>query len=529
MPHGVCYLWKPGLVGLHLFSNTIIALSYFSIPFSLVHIVRQRQDLPFDWIFFLFAAFIISCGIGHSMDIWTLWHPDYWFSGYIRAITAIVSLITAIALVYLIPQILTLLSPAQMEEANQRLVEEINERQKIEEALRKSEQRWQLALQGTGDGLFDWNIISGEAFMSARLKANLGYQEEEIANNYEGWRQLVHPDDVERVEQEIQANLEAKNPQYSCEYRMRCQDDSYKWILARGMALWNENDQPMRMVGSHQDITIRKQAEAEIEKLNQELEERIIKRTAELEKANRLKDDLLICEKQATAQLEKRNQELDQFAYVTSHDLKAPLRAIANLSEWLEEDLEDKLDKDTREQMNLLRGRVHRMENLINGLLHYSRSGRLNVKPETVDVNQLLNEVLEYLSPPPEFTIEREEEMPTLVTKRLPLQQVFLNLISNALKHHHREKGKIAISVQDQGEYYQFAISDDGPGIAPEYHEKVFVIFQTLEARDKNENTGIGLSIVKKTVEAEGGTIELESQLGQGTTFRFSWPKSVGH
>ncbi len=172
---------------------------------------------------------------------------------------------------------------------------------------------------------------------------------------------------------------------------------------------------------------------------------------------------------------------------------------------------------------------MHRLENLINGLLHYSRVGRLIAKPENVDVSQLLSEVIESLSPPSEFTIELEGKMPILVTERLPLQQVLTNLISNAIKHHYREDGKITISVQEQDEYYQFAISDDGPGIAPEYHEKVFVIFQTLEARDKSENTGIGLSIVKKAVEAQGGTIELESQVGQGTTFRFSWPKSASN
>ena len=304
MPHGICYLWKPGLVGLHLVSNAIIALSYFSIPLSLIDIIRRRRDLPFDWIFFLFAAFIISCGIGHTMDIWTLWHPNYWVSGYIRAMTALVSMVTAIALVYLIPKILTLPSPAQMEEANQRLVEEINERKQIEEALRESEQRWQLALQGTGDGIFDWNIITGEAFMSARLKADLGYQDQEIANNYEGWSQLVYPDDLELVQQKIQAHLEGKTPQYTCEYRMRCKNNSYKWILARGMAQWNNDGQPIRMVGSHQDISIRKQAEAEIETLNQELEARVIRRTAQLEQANRLKDDLLIREQQARDAIE---------------------------------------------------------------------------------------------------------------------------------------------------------------------------------------------------------------------------------
>ncbi len=134
MPHGTCYLWKPSLVGLHLGSNGVIALSYFSIPITLVYLVRQRKDLPFNWIFFLFAAFIVSCGLCHLMDIWTLWYPNYWISGAIRAITAIASLVTAIALINLLPRILTLPSPAQ-------LSQEIEERKQTETALKESQRR----------------------------------------------------------------------------------------------------------------------------------------------------------------------------------------------------------------------------------------------------------------------------------------------------------------------------------------------------------------------------------------------------
>lgn len=225
--------------------------------------------------------------------------------------------------------------------------------------------------------------------------------------------------------------------------------------------------------------------------------------------------------------LQKRNQELDQFAYVASHDLKAPLRAISSLSAWIEEDLGELLPKENQQQMRLLRGRVNRMEALINGLLEYSRVGRINTEASTVNVGALLKDIIDSLDPPSTFTIEVEPKMPTLLTKRIPLQQVFANLISNAIKHHKRPDGYVKISVQDQGKYYEFAVTDDGPGIAPEYHKKVFVIFQTLEARDSHENTGIGLAIVKKIVEIEGGAIALESQIGAGSTFRFTWLKSA--
>lgn len=228
---------------------------------------------------------------------------------------------------------------------------------------------------------------------------------------------------------------------------------------------------------------------------------------------------------QTTAVLEKRNSELDQFAYIVSHDLKAPLRAIANLSQWIEEDLEEHLTEDTRHQMDLMRNRVHRMEALINGLLQYSRVGRLKTELQAVEVEALLIEVIDYLAPPPEFTVKIMPGMPTLITERLLLEQVFANLISNAIKHNKRKQGQVVISVKEQTDFYEFAVADDGAGIAPEFHEKVFQIFQTLEARDKAENTGVGLAIVKKIIEDKGGKIYLDSQLDQGAKFYFTWPK----
>jgi signal transduction histidine kinase len=225
---------------------------------------------------------------------------------------------------------------------------------------------------------------------------------------------------------------------------------------------------------------------------------------------------------QTNMMLADRNQELDQFAYVSSHDLKAPLRAIANLSEWIEEDLEGQLSAEGQQYMNLLRKRVQRMDTLINGLLEYSRMGRAKVSIETVNVADLLAEVIDLLAPPPTFVI-KVGLMPTMQTRRLLLSQVFSNLISNAIKHCDRFDGLIKITVNVQNELCEFAVSDNGPGIAPEYHNKIFAIFQTLEARDKTENTGIGLSIVKKLVESEGGKVWVESKLGEGATFLFTW------
>lgn len=242
---------------------------------------------------------------------------------------------------------------------------------------------------------------------------------------------------------------------------------------------------------------------------------------ARADELDRLTQDLA----ETNEMLEDRNRELEQFAYVASHDLKAPLRAIANLSEWIEEDLSGQLPPENQQQLHLLRGRVHRMEALINGLLEYSRVGRVESPVERVSLSVLLDEVIDSIDPPDTFTITLPPDLPTLITKRLPLRQVFANLISNAVKHHDRPDGQVRIGVKDLGDRYEFSVADDGPGIAPEYHRKIFMIFQTLQARDVKESTGVGLSIVKRIVETEGGTIRLDSDEGAGTTFYFTWNK----
>ncbi|MGK3967398.1 GAF domain-containing protein [Sorangium sp. So ce118] len=223
--------------------------------------------------------------------------------------------------------------------------------------------------------------------------------------------------------------------------------------------------------------------------------------------------------------LERTNAELDQFAYVTSHDLKAPLRGIASLAQWIEEDLSDKLTGETRRQMEMLRGRVQRMEALIEGILAYSRATRFREKPESVNIEKLAKEVVELVAPKPPAQVALDVPPATLRTYKVPLQQVLMNLITNALKHAGREDARVIVCAHEQGERYEFSVSDNGPGIAPAFQEKVWGMFQTLQARDKVESTGIGLAIVRKIVESRGGRAWVESDGKSGATFRFTWPK----
>lgn len=222
--------------------------------------------------------------------------------------------------------------------------------------------------------------------------------------------------------------------------------------------------------------------------------------------------------------LEKSNKELDEFAHIVSHDLKAPLRAISNLSLWLQEDIGDQLTGENRDNFSKLRNRVMRMEGLINGILEYSRTGRQKIDLESVDVYVLLQEILEMLAPPPNMKIHIPLEMPTLRAPKVLLLQVFSNLISNAIKYNDKPEGVINVNVEQKEEFYQFTVEDNGPGIPAEFHEKIFLIFQTLQSRDKMESTGIGLTIVKKILATVGGKIWLESEPGKGTRFFFTWP-----
>ncbi|ELS04645.1 PAS domain S-box [Xenococcus sp. PCC 7305] len=649
MPHGMCYLWQPWLVGLHIFSNGVIALAYFSIPITLVYLLRKRSDIPFDGLFCLFAAFILCCGIGHAFDIWTLWHPSYWISSWIRFATALVSLATAIALILKIPQLLTLPSPSQMANINQKLQVKIAELEQKEITIRQQEQFLRSIYDNVREAIFVVDIESditfryqgfnaaaqkltgvtdvenktpAEIFDSEiaaavekhyrkclKSKTTISYEECLIFQEVDTWW-LTTLNPIENqagkiyriigTSLNISARKQAENALNQEKYFLQtlldnlsdgivaCNSDGVltlfnqatkefhglpqqaipvdEWaeyydlylsdgetimsqdkiplfralrgesvrdaemmiipkqgkprtLLANGDSIITSDGEKIGAVVAMRDVSELKKAEQTLAKLNNELEARVQQRTVQLEQVN----NLLLG---VTEQLRKSNQELEQFAYVTSHDLKAPLRAIANLSEWIEEDLEDKLDDETRYNMNLLRSRVHRLENLINGLLAYSRVGRLKSEPQEVAIGEMIAEIIDLLDVPAEYDIEISGEMPSLVTEIAPLQQVFSNLISNAIKHSDRDQGKVTISVQEQVDFWEFTVADNGKGIDPKYHDRIFTIFQTLEARDTKESTGIGLAIVKKVVENQGGTITLESELGQGATFRFTWQKA---
>lgn len=380
--------------------------------------------------------------------------------------------------------------------------------------------------------------------VNQKLCSIVGYSREELLQLT--FQDMTHPDDLEEDLEYVRQLMAGEIQNYTLEKRYIHQNGSFVWVQitislmrqsttidasfapSSSPSLSESHDnflgEPLYFIGMVEDISDRKQ-----------LEFQNAENLAALE--------------QIKADLEKRNYELDQFVYIASHDLKAPLRGIANLSAWLEEDLEGQLPEQNAEQLNLMRQRVRRMERLIDGLLKYSRVGREQVFPESVNTYEMLLEIVDSLAPPAGILVQIPETMPTIVTKRLFLGQIFANLISNSIKHHDRSTGRIILDWTEFETHYHFSVTDDGPGIPQIHHDRIFGVFQTLHGGESPDSTGIGLALIKKMIEGEGGKIWIQTQLNteatpeinpetgpkspsdvyhenhRGVTFAFTWPK----
>ena len=268
------------------------------------------------------------------------------------------------------------------------------------------------------------------------------------------------------------------------------------------VALIGAEGQVTGYLSINRDMTERVRYEVALKSLNETLEQRVAERTAELT---------------------RRNHELDRFAYVASHDLKSPLRAIDHLATWVAEDAYGLLPVASQEHLVKMQRRVKRMEKLLDDLLAYSCADRYQYPAETVDTAELVADIVKQLAMPDRFTVAPLAPLPVLTTVRVALEVVLHNLLANAIKHHDRPDGRVQVAVRDQGDLFEFTVTDDGPGILAVYHERIFEIFQTLKPRDVTEGSGMGLAIVKKIVESRGGEISVVSTPGHGTTFRFTW------
>ena len=228
---------------------------------------------------------------------------------------------------------------------------------------------------------------------------------------------------------------------------------------------------------------------------------------------------------QLLKEVESANNELKDFAYIVSHDLKTPLRGISTLAHWISDDYADKLGADGKEQMELLLSRVVRMHDLIEGILQYSRVGRTREELVEVELGELVPEVIDNVAAPENISITIEDELPAIVCEHTRIMQVFQNLLSNAVKYMDKPAGQIRIGCVDEGDCWKFSVADNGPGIEVRHFERIFKVFQTVSGKDGYESTGVGLSVVKKIVEMYGGKIWVESEVGKGSSFFFTFAK----
>lgn len=485
MPHGYCYQWDARLIFLHVTSDSIIFLSYLSIPFTLVYITRRRKDVPFNWMVLCFGTFIVACGFTHLMEVWTLWHPSYWLSGVIKAVTATASLATAVLLVRLVPQALALPSPDALQA----------------EVVRRehAETRFRSLLEAAPDAIVVADHRGRIILVNARMKEIFGYERSELMGQQidllvrEGFRQkyidgrndVTSQAGVRATEEEIElCGLHKDGSEFPIEI-------TYSPLSTEEGTL---------ILSAIRDITQRKRKEEAIQHLNQELARR-------------------------NADLVAANHELESFSYSVSHDLRAPLRAIDGFSLALLEDCNDQLPEDGKADLARIRSAATRMGQLIDDMLRLSRIVRSEIRFESVDLSKIVHEVasdLRALEPDRVADIRISPEMKVQGDRHL-LRVMIENLLGNAWKFTSKREGaRIEVGLQPQNTEDVFFIRDNGSGFDMRYADKLFGVFQRLHSEKDYPGTGVGLATVQRIVNKHSGRIWAESKVDQGTTFYFS-------
>ncbi|MBI3683862.1 MAG: PAS domain S-box protein [Acidobacteria bacterium] len=377
---------------------------------------------------------------------------------------------------------------------------DITERMKAEQQLHASEERWQLALRGNNDGLWDWDARTNEVFYSARWKQMLGYEEHELGNHPQEWERRVHPEDLPRVQRQLQEHLERKTTFYATEYRLQAKDGSYKWVLARGQALWDEQGRPIRMVGSHTDITERKLAEETLKRAKEEAE-----------MASRAKSE---------------------FLANMSHEIRTPMNGILGMIELV---LESQLIAEQREHLEMARCSAESLLSLLKDILDLSKieARRFELMPVSFSLRKCLTEAVNMFEVTARhrglvLSDEMEPGVPdVLVGDPVRLRQIILNLLGNAIKFTERGqvRVRVAAAMREASEIrLHFQVSDTGIGIPEDKQAWIFEPFRQVDGSSTRrfDGTGLGLAISARLVELMGGHIWVKSHLGEGSTFHFT-------
>lgn len=386
-------------------------------------------------------------------------------------------------------------------------MQDITERKNTEELVRQSKERYDFVVKATNDAIYDWDLKTGNIVRTGEgLNILFGFNDPAEVSAQGFWRSRVHPDDVNECYRKLNECLnDSQKEVCDMEYRFQKADGTYAHVYDKGYIVRDAEGTATRLIGATRDMTHRKETELLLKELNENLEKR-------------------------ASELSRSNSELEQFAYIASHDLQEPLRMVTSFLTQLENKYKDQLDDKAKKYIYFATDGATRMRRIILDLLEYSRVGRQSSGKEHLDMNVIVSDAVQMNS-----TVMQEkgaviflDNLPSLNGSRSALQQLFHNLVGNALKYQKPgQKPRIEIKAQDKGSHWEFAISDNGIGIEPQYFEKIFIVFQRLHNKDEYSGTGIGLAICKKIVENHGGNIWVKSEYGSGTTFYFTISKNL--
>jgi two-component system sensor kinase FixL len=499
MPHGHCFFWQPSLVWMHVISDSLITAAYYSIPVTLYYFIRKRTDLKLRGLILMFAGFILACGTTHLLSVWDIWHSAYRLEGLTKAITAALSIVTAIATIRLAPVALNIATPEQIGKINETLREEIAARTLAEEKLRRhldaqllaSEDKLHACFEAASQAILGVSSNGRISLVNRRTEEMFGYSREELLGQE---LELLLP---ERFRNAHNAHRNG----YFLEPRVRAmgagmelsgrRKDGTEFPIEIGLSHVSTPEGPLAF-GMVSDISERKKAA----------------------------DDL----KRANEDLRHSNTEMEQFAHVASHDLQEPLRMVTGYLQLIERRYADRLNEDGKEFIRFAVEGAKRMKALIRDLLEFSRAGTHAANFREIDTRVILDNALANLKTAIDESAARItcDFLPAIVGDPVLLIQVFQNLIANAIKFQKGTAPSIHISARREGREWIFSVRDNGIGIESRHLERIFRIFERLHSIEDYSGSGIGLAITRKIVERHRGRIWVESELGAGSTFFFA-------
>lgn len=495
MPHGQCLLWDPPLLWLMVISNSIIALSYYSIPLLLLYFVNKRRDLPFPGVFWMFGIFILACGTTHAFDVLTIWYPAYWPAGIVDAVTATVSLACAVLLIPLVPKALALPSQSQLEATNLELAREVAER-------KRAEDRFRGLLESAPDAIVIVDAKGGITLVNGQAEKLFAYGREEM---------LGKPIEM-LLPQRFRARHVSQRNGYLEEPRARAMGSGLELFGLRkgGVEFPVEvslsplvTAEGLLVSSAIRDISDRKRAQIELARARDEALE-----------ASRLKS---------------------AFVANMSHELRTPLNGIIGFAQLLHEGRIAPDSPEHKQSLGDILSSAHHLLRLINDVLDLSKveAGRMEFAPEPIEPLRLVEEVcgvLRGLAAEKHIRVETEiaPDLGQLVLDSAKLKQVLYNYLSNALKFT-GEGAHVAIRMCPEGvDWFRLEVEDDGEGIRAEDLEHLFTEFRQLDSgfNKRHQGTGLGLALTKRIVEAQGGRVGVRSEPGRGSSFWAVLPRS---